>query len=207
MLIKPNALVLFQGDSITDAGRNRAVSDDLANGYAGKAAALFGQRHPDMGVRFLNRGVSGDRSGDMLARWKEDCIDIKPDLVSILIGVNDTWRRYDANLPSTAQEYADNLESALRQTKELGARILVMSPVLLPAEDKTHWRSEDFDEKRDACQALAEQYADAYLPMDEIFQQMLAQNPQAAYSDDGVHPNDEGACVIAEHWVRLVETI
>lgn len=207
MLIKPNFLVLFQGDSITDAGRNRAEAEDLANGYAGKAAALFHQRHPDMGVRFLNRGVGGDRSCDMLARWKEDCINLKPDLVSIMIGVNDTWRRYDSNLPATAKEYADNLESALRQVKELGARILIISPYLLPAEDKAHWRGEDFDEKRDACHALAKQYADAYLPMDAIFQQKLAENPDAVYSDDGVHPNDDGARVIAEQWVQLVETI
>ena len=89
----------------------------------------------------------------------------------------------------------------------MGACILIISPYLLPAEDKAHWRGEDFDEKRDACHALAKQYADAYLPMDAIFQQKLAENPDAVYSDDGVHPNDDGARVIAEQWVQLVETI
>lgn len=205
MLIQSNSLVLFQGDSITDAGRNRAVSEDLASGYAGKAAALFAQQHPDMGVRFLNRGISGNRSVDMLARWQADCMDLKPDVVSILIGINDTWRRYDSNLPTTAKEYSENFEAALKQTKELGARIVIIAPFLLPAEDKIHWRKEDLDEKQAACKALAERYADAYLPMDAIFQEYLAAHPNAVCSEDGVHPNDLGAQIIAEHWVRLVE--
>ena len=206
MLIQKNNLVLFQGDSITDAGRDRGNPSDLAGGgYAGKAAALFQERHPEFGVRFLNRGVGGDRSCDMLARWKEDCIDLHPDVVSIMIGVNDTWRRYDSNLPTSAQEYAANLESALRQVRESGARIVVISPYLLPAPSEALWRREDFDEKRDACEALAEQYADAYLPMDAIFQDYLQANPGAVCSEDGVHPNDLGAKVIAERWVDLVE--
>lgn len=205
LLIHTNDLVLFQGDSITDAGRNREISEDLAGGYAGKAAALFRARHPELGVRFLNRGISGDRSSDMLNRWQTDCIDCKPDVISIMIGINDTWRRYDSGLPTTAKEYADNLESALRQAKETGARIVVISPYLLPAEDKAHWRAEDLDDKQAACKALAEQYADAYLPMDDIFREYLASHPDADCSPDGVHPNDLGAQIIAEHWVELVE--
>ena len=207
MLIQAKNLVLFQGDSITDAGRNRAVSEDLAGGYAGKAAALFAQRHPEMEVSFLNRGVGGDRSCDMLRRWTEDCVDLKPQVVSILIGINDTWRRYDANTLTTVEEYKANYEEAIKQVKAMGAKLVMIQPFLLPAEDKAHWRAEDLDAKQVACKELADQYADAYLPMDEIFKAYLAEHPDAVCSEDGVHPNDLGAQVIAEHWVNLVESI
>ena len=79
-------LVLFQGDSVTDCGRSRVNPADLGQGYAFIAASLFSARYPELGVSFLNRGVSGDRTSDMMLRWEQDCISLQPDWVSILIG-------------------------------------------------------------------------------------------------------------------------
>ena len=133
-------------------------------------------------------------------------MDWKPDVVSILIGINDTWRRYDSHLLTTAEEYSENLETVLQQTKALGARIIVIFPFLLPAEDKSHWQEEDLDEKQTACKALAERCGDAYLPMDILFEEYLSAHPEAVCSDNGVYPNSLGAQIMAEHWVKLVES-
>src|SRR4051794_21960530 len=96
-LLQDNDVVLFQGDSITDAGRNRDNGDDLGKGYALITAALFSHMYPGKRVQFINRGSSGNRVSDLQNRWQEDCLELKPTWVSIYIGINDTWRRYDRN--------------------------------------------------------------------------------------------------------------
>src|SRR4051812_13548877 len=95
--LKQGDKVLFQGDSITDCGRNREVATDLGKGYPLMVAAAFGAAYPEMGVTFINRGIGGNRVVDLQSRWQEDCIDLQPDWVSIYIGINDCWRRYDKN--------------------------------------------------------------------------------------------------------------
>jgi lysophospholipase L1-like esterase len=82
---------------------------------------------PELELSFLNRGISGNRSKDLAARWQEDCIGLKPDWVSVLIGVNDTWRRFDQNDPTTAQEYARNVRDVFSRTVENGMRLIVWS--------------------------------------------------------------------------------
>ena len=88
MIIKNNEIILFQGDSITDGERLKEKNDSLGNGYVQMIASLFYAMHPQMQVIFLNRGISGNRVKDLQRRWKEDCLDLKPTLVSILIGIN-----------------------------------------------------------------------------------------------------------------------
>ncbi len=99
-LIEDKALVLLQGDSITGGGRNYADGNDLGTGYAMLVAAWFSAAYPEQRVRFINRGMGGNRVCDLKARWQRDCLDRRPAWVSILIGVNDTWRRYDSNNPT-----------------------------------------------------------------------------------------------------------
>ena len=128
-----NPLILFRGDSITDAGRNREDPWNLGFGYALMAAAWFKALFPEINGAFLNRGVSGDRVVDLKARWKEDCLDLKPDLVSIMIGINDCWRRYDSNIPMPVEKFEANYREILRQTKEaLGAEIDLGEPFVSP---------------------------------------------------------------------------
>ena len=97
--------VLFQGDSITDAGRDYADPHHLGDGYPKYAAEAIRDRFPDETFEFINLGISGNRTTDLLERWQKDCIAVQPDVLSILIGINDTWRRYDSNLPMTVEEY------------------------------------------------------------------------------------------------------
>lgn len=204
-LLEDNAVVLFQGDSITDAGRSRDDDANLGWGYAALAAAWFAARFPERRVRFLNRGISGNRAADLRARWRPDCLDLRPTWVSVLIGINDTWRRYDSGEPTTARDYADAYRAILAQTRdELGARLIICEPFVLPVPaDREAWR-EDLDPKIAAARALAREFSAIYVPLDGVFAQASARRDSAFWAPDGVHPSLAGHALIAQHWLAAV---
>ena len=206
MILKPEMTILFQGDSITDVGRDRENDACLGNGYPHFVAAALRAEFPNYNLNFINRGISGDTSALMLARWEEDCIDLKPDLVSVLIGINDTWRRYDSATITTAQQYEDNYRAALRRIREaLGnIPIVILEPFLLPfVEDKKHYR-EDLDPKIQVARNLAKEFNATYIPLDGIFAQQAIASESKIWSADGVHPTDAGHMLITEHWLEAV---
>ncbi len=195
--------VLFQGDSVTDAGRDRENPANLGNGYPRYAAALLRERFPEREWEFLNLGISGNRTGDLLARWKEDCIDIQPDFLSILIGINDTWRAFDSNNPTTVEQFEDNYRRLLEDVKNhTHAKILMMEPFVLrdtPAKDA--WRA-DLDPKIQVVRRLAWEYADGYVPLDGLFAAACMEQGPLYWTADGVHPVEAGAKRIAAAYVE-----
>ena len=206
-LIEDNAVVLFQGDSITDAGRSRENDEALGSGYPAQTAAWFSAMYPEKNVRFLNRGVGGNRVKDLCARWTADCIALKPDIVSIMIGINDTWRRYDGNDPTSSSDYEKGYREILTRTKDLGARIIILEPYVLPVpEDRVKWR-EDLDPKIDAARRLAREFNAVYIPLDGIFAQAAAARDPAFWAVDGVHPTPAGHALIARSWLQAVGAI
>ena len=96
--------VLFQGDSITDMGRDRGDIRNMGSGYPLFVASNFRAARPNFDIDFFDLGISGDRVRDLRARWQSDCLDLRPDVLSVLIGINDTWRRYDSGDPSDTEE-------------------------------------------------------------------------------------------------------
>ena len=206
MVIKDNSVVLFQGDSVTDAGRDRDDINSFGQGYPLMAASMFAANHPTMNVTFINKGVSGDRTTELMARWQEDCIDLKPDVVSILIGINDCWRRFDNNNPMWEDDFHYNYKSLLTQVKEkLNAKIILMEPFLLPyPEDRKQWRV-DLDPKIHKVRELAKEFNAIYIPLDGIFAQMSVGKEDGFWSADGVHPSDAGHALIAKNWLKAVE--
>ncbi|MBN9391262.1 MAG: SGNH/GDSL hydrolase family protein [Chloroflexi bacterium] len=207
-LIKANSTVLFQGDSITDAGRNRADPANLGSGYALLAGAWFGASHPELNVKFLNRGIGGNRAADLRARWKADCLNLKPDWVSILIGINDTWRRYDSGDPTSTKTFEDNYRAILEAIKtNLDSRLIMAEPFVLPyPADRKTWR-EDLDPKIEVVHKLAEEYQAILLPLDKIFTEALKTQDAAYWTPDGVHPSPAGHALIARTWLRAVEAL
>jgi len=204
LLIEAGATVLFQGDSITDAGRNRSDPQDLGAGYAMMAAAWFGASHPRLGVRFLNRGISGNRVRDLKARWREDCLDLKPDWVSILIGINDTWRAFDRNDPTSAADYEADYREILQETRRIGARLILCEPFVLPVPvDRELWRT-DLDPKIQAVRRLAREFDAVYVPFDGAFAQAAALAEPAFWAPDGVHPSPAGHALMARTWLQAV---
>ncbi len=205
MRIAPHSRILFQGDSITDAGRDRSLPGSLGTGYAMMAAGFLAAVQPQLGPVCLNRGISGNRTGDLLARWQEDCIDLQPDVLSILIGINDVWRRYDRNLP-TAEAFERNYRTLLERARAALPRVqlILMEPFVLPVpEDRKAWR-EDLDPKIAVVRQLARDFGATYIPLDGIFAAAATQQPPAYWAADGVHPTPAGHALIAYHWLRAV---
>ncbi len=198
-------LVLFQGDSITDAGRSRSDDNQLGSGYAALVAAWYTASHPGRRVRFLNRGISGNRVQDLRARWQSDCLDLRPNVVSILIGINDTWRRYDANDPTTAAVYAEDYRAILGAVRDLGARLVILEPFLLPTPpDRLAWR-EDLDPKIQVARSLAREFEALYVPLDGLFAAASTRRAPELWATDGVHPAPTGHALIAQAWLEAVE--
>lgn len=205
-LIEDQAVVLFQGDSITDCGRDRGNGNDLGNGYALMASALFSQKYPEKQVRFINRGISGNRVMDLQQRWQEDCFELQPTWVSIYIGINDTWRRYDSNDPTSVEAFAEGYRNLIVRTREkLDARLILIEPFVLPVpEDRKRWR-EDLDLKINAVRELAREFHTLYVPLDGLFAQASTQTPPAYWAADGVHPSPAGHALIAKAWLNAVK--
>lgn len=204
--IKSGQKILFMGDSITDSGRSRENPELLGNGYAMMTAAQLMVKYPEQNLSFLNFGIGGNRVKDLKARWTEDCIRQKPDVLSILIGINDTWRRYDSNEPTGSAVFTDDLRHILKRTKdELGCQIIILEPFVLPVpDDRKKWR-EDLDPKINATRELALEYADAYVPLDGIFAAASCRQRPAYWAADGVHPTIAGQMLIANAWTECAE--
>lgn len=207
LLIEPAARVLFQGDSITDCGRNYGAADDLGLGYAMMAAAWFSALYPERQVHFINRGVGGNRIIDLCARWQADCLDIRPTWVSLLIGINDTWRRYDSGDPTTVQDFEAAYRTILDDVqRHLAPRLILLEPFVLPVPpDRVAWR-EDLDPKIAVVRKLAREYQALLVPLDGLFAAATQREP-AFWTADGVHPTPAGHALIAQAWLQTVHAI
>lgn len=202
--LKEGDVVLFQGDSITDAGR-RDDEAGLGRGYAFLTAAYFLGTRPELSLSFLNRGISGDRSKDLLSRWEEDCLSLKPDVLSLLIGVNNTWRRYDADDPTPANVFKKEYETILKQsTDATDAALVICEPFLLHVNDEVKKMREDLDPKREICRELAEKYKTVFVPFDSLFQDACNRTEPSYWSADGVHPTIAGHAFMANEWIKAV---
>lgn len=200
-------VILFQGDSITDAGRNRDDGDDLGRGYAAIAAAWYQALFPERRARFINRGIGGNKVPDLLGRWKPDCLDLKPDLVSILVGINDTWRSFDSGQLTTPEQFEKPYREILIQTKDSGAEIIIIEPFVLPhPEDRRLWRK-DLDPKIQIVRDLARDFGAAFVPLDGLFAQAAARREPEFWAADGVHPTPPGHALIAQAWLDVAQDL
>ena len=199
-------VVLFQGDSITDCGRDRSDITSLGEGYADIIAKLYRTLFPEAGVTFINKGISGNRVEDLLARYEEDFRSIQPDYLSILIGVNDTWRRYDNNDTTSSEEFESTYRELLTKLRRdlPNCKLVMIEPFLLHSlPDRATWR-EDLDPKIHVVRKLAKEYADYYIPMDGIFAKAEVEEYTCEQlAQDGVHPSAIGHRMIAEEYLKI----
>ena len=207
-LIQDNAVILFQGDSITDNGRNRQESTDLGSGYALMTAGWFSALYPQKHISFLNRGVGGDRVKDLIRRWETDCFALTPNWVSILIGVNDMWRRYDSNDPTSTEEFEFNYRRLLEQTvARLNPKVILCEPFLLPINLQQKSWHDDLDPKIEVVRRLAREFETILVPLDTIFAEAAQQREAAYWLPDGVHTSPAGAALIAQSWLKAINAI
>lgn len=185
--------ILFQGDSITDAGRDRSNPHDLGKGYPLYAAKFIKEENPDIDFEFIDLGISGNQTKDLVERLHSDFIDINPDIVSIHIGVNDTWHHAENRDWLDNSVFEAQYRKVLSEIKEkTNAKILIIEQFLLPVADKLYFR-EDLNGKIDITRSLAREFADYYIPLDGIMAKACVEKDMYHWSDDGVHPNDNGS--------------
>ena len=199
--------ILFQGDSITDAGRDKRDFHDLAPGYPKYVAEHIRSAYPDADFEFINLGISGNRTSQLFDRLYTDAIAFQPDIISILIGINDVWHRYGPEKIATTDAQLElNYREILKRIKsETDAKIIILSPYVLDAEANQHMKK-DLATVLPIIKRLADEYADAYVPLQELFDEAIKTQPAPLYySEDGVHPNENGARFIAEQYFKAIE--
>jgi acyl-CoA thioesterase I len=185
---------LFQGDSVTDCDRNRLLDDDLGHGYVHWMAETLHRKQPD--IIIMNRGVSGHRTHDLVLRWQQDTITLKPDRLFLLIGINNIWHQYLLNKPAYLYEYDHHLRWMLNETKRQlpNTKITLLSPFLLPiGVAQPQW----FDELKMQIEVLKQMAIDYQIPWIPLHD-LLNQSPHAkTMTTDGVHPTTLGHQTIA----------
>jgi len=205
MRFKENDLILFAGDSITDCGRNRDDSQSLGEGYANRVAERLGLKHPELNLRFCNTGIGGDRTCDLLARWDADCIDLHSDWVSILVGINNTWRRYDSNDPTPDDVFESEYRALLTKVNsETSAGLIICSPFLVHVDDDIGRMREDLDPKIGVIRKLADEFDAVWVDFDAAFVSAQQRHIPAYWAEDGVHPSGAGHALMAETWLGIV---
>ncbi len=197
--------ILFQGDSITDARRDRDNIHDMGDGYPRYASAMLSDAFPDVDFEFINLGISGNRTEHLVERLESDFVAIQPDIVSILIGVNDVWHHYSDGIETTDEQFEIRLRTVLDALKNrTEAKILMLQPFLFEEVDPgAPGMREELARKQEIFESLAEEYADVYLPLDELLHTTTTE-PQSYYSADGVHPTPDGACFIGEAYLDAI---
>jgi lysophospholipase L1-like esterase len=211
-LIHPGDTVLFQGDSITDAGRKRDAAADaplqasFGDGYAWLAAASLLVDRPADKLTVLNRGISGNRVPDLDARWQAECIDLKPNVLSILIGVNDQWRKMEGQMVTTVAEYETQYRALLTRTREAlpETRLVICEPFVLRCGAISDKWFPEFDERRAVAKKIAAEFSAAFVPFQTMFDAAVAYAPPEHWAADGVHPSPHGAALMAHTWRKIV---
>ena len=219
MIIPQNATILFQGDSITDCNRERQFPDEMppanqpkamGHGYAGRAAAKLLARFPDQNYSIFNRGISGNRITNLRDRWETGFKMIRPDVVSILIGVNDTWHGVANGTPEEGvglEEYERIYRQLLDKLKETfpEVKLVLCQPFVVECGAVLRLNFHpDIDRRRDLARKVAEEYADVWVPFQDLFDELVKEAPPHYWARDGVHPSLAAHERMAEFWLEKV---
>ena len=209
--LEPESVVLFQGDSITDAGRNRTQNgpnnwSGLGRGYPYLLAGALLADHPQAQLKVYNRGISGNKVPDLDARWQEDAIALKPALLSILIGVNDIWHKLGGRYDGTVADYETGYRALLNRTLDAlpGVRIVICEPFVLRCGAVNDDWFPEFDQRRAVAKKLADELSLPFVPFQSMFDAASGQAPPAYWAGDGVHPSLAGHALMAKRWREVV---
>lgn len=213
MLLKPHDTLVFIGDSVTDVGRGQPVGSGygfgLGYGYPLLVNARLGLERPDEDFEILNVGTSGHTTRDLAERWERDVLAHKPQVVSILIGINDVWRNFDnpGRLDQISlEEYEQNLKSLLDQTLPHVRAILLLTPFFMELHTDDPMRKMT-DQYADVCRKLAKDDERIYLVDTQYaFDDLLANRHYMTLASDRVHPNTMGHLLIADMFADTILT-
>lgn len=204
-------VILFQGDSITDVGRSKDNDINMGHGYALMVAGELGFSEPGK-YTFYNRGVSGNRIVDQYARIKASMINLRPDYMSILVGVNDVWHEYNSQNGVSTEKYemvygllVEELKQALPELK-----IMILEPFVLPGgetqntpehPDRWDYMNREVREHAAAAKRVAQKHDLKFVPLQAMFDEADAKTP-GIWTWDGVHPTPCGHELIKRQWLE-----
>ncbi|HEX5168930.1 MAG TPA: SGNH/GDSL hydrolase family protein [Cyclobacteriaceae bacterium] len=213
VILEKGNTILFQGDSITDAGRNRDEASPnsakaLGNGYAFMASSQLLYNYAALDLKTYNKGISGNKVYQLAERWDEDCLQLKPDVLSILIGVNDYWHMRNGKYDGTIETYWNDFKALLERTKKAlpNVKLIIGEPFAvagLTAVDQTWFPA--FSEYQAAAKQLAETFGAAFIPYQSIFDKAQKSAPGVYWTNDGVHPSIAGAQLMAHSWTAMIK--
>ncbi|MFZ9936662.1 MAG: SGNH/GDSL hydrolase family protein [Luteolibacter sp.] len=203
--LKKGAVILFQGDSITDAGRKKEVTEanqpkGLGTGYAAMIAGQILLAHGGHELKCHNRGISGNKIPDLAARWDQDVIALKPDVLSIMIGVNDLWHtfafgnKYKATIDDYETGYRALIERTLKKLP--GVRIVICEPFTTRTSDEF----KPLAQFRAVSKKLAEEKQLTFVPFQSMFDEAVKSAPAEFWLTDGIHPSTSGHAIMADFW-------
>ncbi|QEC55678.1 SGNH/GDSL hydrolase family protein [Flavisolibacter ginsenosidimutans] len=206
-------VILFQGDSITDAGRKKDdagvnAASALGSGYAMLAASDLLYKYADKSLKIYNRGISGNKVYQLADRWQKDCLDLKPNVLSILVGVNDFWHTLVNGYKGTIETYRDDFTTLLTRTKQAlpDVKLIIGEPYAvsgIKAVDEKWYPA--FNDYRTAAKEIAGKFDAAFIPYQSIYDKAQQSAPGVYWTGDGVHPTLAGAHLMAHAWMEAVK--
>jgi lysophospholipase L1-like esterase len=208
-VLKPGSVILFQGDSITDAGRKKEIAEPnggkaLGTGYAAMATGEILLAHPGLELKCYNRGISGNKIPDLAGRWDQDTVALKPDILSILIGVNDLWHTFafGNKYKATIEDHEKGYRALLQRSREEipGVRIVIREPF-------TTRTSDDFKplgRYGEVARKLADEMKLTFVPFQSVFDEAVKAAPGEFWLWDGIHPTAAGHAIMVRKWREVV---
>jgi len=205
--LKPNVSIVFIGDSITDAGRLEPTYRPFGYGYVHFVAYRLLAKYPEYNLDIINTGISGNTIRDLNYRWKRDCLSHKPDILSVLIGINDVFRQYTGALNTAVllDEYQLTYKRLLSLVKEkYNCRLILIEPFMF-CDDKANPAYKSLQQYIHAVRALAAEFDAVLVPLQELIDKKIKEVPPGKFSDDMVHPYVWAHAWIAQHWLEATK--
>lgn len=202
--------ILFQGDSITDAGRSRDETGfnnpkALGTGYAMLTAVQLLEEYAEMNLKIYNKGISGNKVYQLAERWDKDCLELKPDVLSILIGVNDFWHKLNGNYNGTIEIYRNDFNALLDRTLQAlpNVKLVICEPYAVPGVKAVNEKwFPDFYEYQKAAREISDKFGAIFVPFQSAYDEAIKRAPASYWTGDGVHAALPGAQMMAEAWLE-----
>ena len=206
-------VILFQGDSITDAGRNKEDNSynnprALGTGYVLFTTSELLADYPQLNLKIYNKGISGNKVYQLAERWDKDCLEIKPDVLSILIGVNDFWHKLNGNYNGTPEIYKNDYIALVERTKKAlpDVKLIICEPFAVSGVKAVDakWFPE-FYEYQKISREVADKFGATFLPFQKVYDEAQKKAPGSYWTGDGVHASLAGAAIMAEAWMEVIK--